>query len=113
MKTARRCAALAFLLAAFVAANAACANDEIVAVRFNDGRTLQGVADARTNNAKLWLRMQQGAVIVLRPFERQLVASLEPAADEVVVARAAAAPRLTFAQRAQQALFNEPLDEEP
>jgi hypothetical protein len=49
------------------------AEGEIVSVRVASGRTFAGAVDARTTQRRLWLRVDQGGVSVLRPVDREAV----------------------------------------
>jgi hypothetical protein len=59
-----RAALGAYIVAIALAACAAAESPARVAVRTADGRELGGVVDARTNDAELWIRSEQGPVVM-------------------------------------------------
>jgi hypothetical protein len=66
-------AGLAMLASALAPVLVQAAEGEIVSVRVASGRTFRGAMDARTTQRRLWLRVDQGGVSVLRPVDREAV----------------------------------------
>jgi hypothetical protein len=100
---------LSMLRAALVAASLVAASgasslgaDHLVAAITSSGRVLRGVVDARTDDARLWVRVQEGPAVLASSFDWQdvLAATLDGQAIDVADLRsrvgdlASAGPRI-------------------
>ena len=83
--------------------------DVLFRCELNSGQVWVAKIDARTDGRRIWLRFQNGATQLLRPVAWSDVASISRVKETKDVSKKAdsqISTAITFAQRAQRALFD-------